>query len=216
MQHSIRHINDKDFDKVEEITREAFWNLYIPGCDEHYLVNSIKRHRDFIPDLSFVIETNGEIVGSILYTKAKVIDENKVEHEILSFGPVSILPSLHRKGLGQALITHSINEAKKLGYRAIILGGFPYHYHCYGFEGSKKYNISMPDGKFYTGIMALELYEGALKGIHGTVHFSDCLSVDKKDVEAYDKKFPAKEKKVLPCQDAFIKTATEIDLKKYR
>lgn len=215
MQYSIRLINKKDYDKVEEITREAFWNLYIPGCDEHYLVNSIKKHQDFIANLSFVIEVDGEIVGSILYTKTKVVDENKIEHDVISFGPVSIHPSLHRKGLGRTLITHSINEAKKQGYNAIIIGGFTYHYHCYGFEGSKKYGISMNDGKFYTGIMALELYEGALKNINGKVYFSDCLVANKKDVEEYDKKFPYKEKKIMPCQDAFEMAATEIDLKEY-
>lgn len=211
----IRNIEERDYGKILEITREAFWNLYKPGCEEHYLVHVISGHKDFIPALSFVIEIDGEVVGSILYTKAKVVDENKIEHDILSFGPVSIHPSLHRKGLGRALITYSINEAKKMGCRAIILGGFTYHYHCYGFVGTKKYNISMPDGQFYSGILALELYDGALKNIHGTVHLSECLKEYPVEAEAFDQIFPHKEKKVLPCQAAFVKAATEIDLNIY-
>lgn len=159
---TIRLEEEKDYRKVEEITREAFWNLYLPGAVEHFVAHSIRQHPDFIPELSFVLELDGQIIGSILYTRAKVIAEDGTEYPVISFGPVSILPEYHRQGYGRRLIEHSINEAKKLGFNAIILGGFTYHYHPYGFIGSKKYNISMPDGKFYTGIMALPLFEGAL------------------------------------------------------
>ncbi|WP_086347216.1 GNAT family N-acetyltransferase [Candidatus Enterococcus clewellii] len=208
---TIRREEEKDYRIVEEITREAFWNLYFPGAVEHLVVHSIRKHPDFIPELSFVIELDNKIIGSILYSRAKVIDKNGVEHPIITFGPVSIAPKYHRQGFGRMLIEHSLDEAKKLGFNAIILGGFTYHYHPYGFIGTKKYNITMPDGKFYTGVMALPLFEGALDGINGSVHFSKAMYPDESILEEFDKTFPPKEKKVLPHQLAFEKAASEID-----
>ena len=210
----IRQINSKDYDTVLTVVREAFWDLYKPGCEDHFLVNQLINHSDFIPELSFVIEKDGEIVGSIFYTHSKVVDDCGNEHKTITFGPVCILPSLHRQGLGRALITYSINEAKRLGFNAIIICGFPYHYHTYGFEGAKKYGISM-DGGFYTGLMALPLYDDALDGICGNIHFSDCMEVDPLEAEEFDKKYPYKEKRVLPCQAEFEKACDEIDEKDY-
>ncbi|MHC5217763.1 GNAT family N-acetyltransferase [Enterococcus sp. LJL128] len=208
---TIRLEEEKDYRIVEEITREAFWNLYVPGAFEHYIAHNIRKHADFIPELSFVIELDDKIIGSILYTQAKVVAEDGTEYPVISFGPVSILPEYHRQGFGRMLIEHSINEAKKQGFNAIILGGYPYHYQPYGFIGSKKYNISMPDGKFYTGIMALPLYEGALAGISGSIHFSESMYPDEAKMEAFDKTFPPKEKKVQASHQEFEKAATEID-----
>jgi len=211
----IRRINSDDYDTVLAVVREAFWNLYKPGCEDHFLVSKIIKHKDYIPELSFTIEKDGEIVGSIIYTHSKVVDSNGNEHKTITFGPVCILPSLHRNGLGRALITHSLSEAKQLGYNAVIICGFPYHYRTYGFEGAKKYGISMPDGRFYTGLMALPLYEGALDGISGNICFSDCMEVDSLEAEEFDKKYPFREKKILPCQDEFEKACEEIDEKDY-
>lgn len=212
---TIRHEEEKDHRIVEEITREAFWNLYFPGAVEHLLVHNIRKHPDFIPELSFVIALDNEIIGSIFYTKAKVIDKDGGVHPIITFGPVSISPECHRQGFGRMLIEHSLAEAKRLGFNAIILGGFTYHYHPYGFVGTKKYNISMPDGKFYTGVMALPLFEGALDGISGSVHFSEAMYPDESILNDFDKTFPPKEKKVLPHQSDFEKAVSEIDTYDY-
>ena len=200
---------------MEEITREAFWNLYFPGAVEHLLVHNIRKHPDFIPELSFVIALDNEIIGSIFYTKAKVIDKHGGVHPIITFGPVSISPEYQRQGFGRMLIEHSLAEAKRLGFNAIILGGFTYHYHPYGFVGTKKYNISMPDGKFYTGVMALPLFEGALDGISGSVHFSEAMYPYESILNDFDKTFPPKEKKVLPHQSDFEKAVSEIDTYDY-
>lgn len=208
---TIRHEEEKDYRIVEEITREAFWNLYFPGAVEHLLVHNIRKHPDYIPELSYVIELDNQIIGSIFYTKAKVIDKEGVAHPIITFGPVSISPAYHRQGFGRMLIEHSLAEAKRLGFNAIILSGFTYHYHPYGFVGTKKYNISMPDGKFYTGVMALPLFEGALDGISGSVHFSEALYPDESLLDDFDQTFPPKEKQVLPHQADFEKAVSEID-----
>ncbi len=211
MKITIRHELPDDFRKAEEVTREAFWNLYCPGASEHYLVQTLRKHPDFMPELSFVIELDGQLAGSIFYTRAKVIREDGGEVAVVSFGPVSIDPRFHRKGLGRALISHSIQAAKEAGHRAIVIGGFRYHYEPYGFVGAKKYGIAMPDGKYYTGIMALPLFDGALCDAQGRVHFSAALYPDMSGFDAYDATFTQKEKLILPCQEDFHRASTEID-----
>ncbi|MBO0454499.1 GNAT family N-acetyltransferase [Candidatus Enterococcus murrayae] len=212
---TIRLEEEQDYRQVEEITREAFWNLYVPGAEEHYLAHTLRKHPDFIPELTFVIELDGKIIGSIFYSKAKIIDYNGTEYPIISFGPVSIHPNYHRQGYGRMLIQHSIAEAKRLDYEAIVIGGFTYHYHSYGFVGTKKYNISMPDGKFYTGIMALPLKAGALDKIHGKIYFSEGMYPNLEGLEDFDQTFPNKKKQLLPCQAKFEAAASEIDINEY-
>lgn len=212
---TIRLEEEKDYRIVEEITREAFWNLYVPGAEEHYIAHMLRKHPDFIPELTFVIEIDEKIIGSIFFSKAKVVDETGTNYPVISFGPVSIAPEYHRQGYGRMLIEHAIAEAKNLGYEAIVIAGFPYHYHPYGFVGSKKYNISMPDGQFYTGIMALPLKEGALDHVHGTIIFSEGMYPDPDGLAAYDQTFPEKEKRVLPHQAAFEAAVNERDEKDY-
>lgn len=199
----IRKEEPKDYRKVEEVTREAFWNLYFPGCAEHLAVHNLRKSTDFIPELTFVIEVDGEIVGSIFYSHSKIVSEDSSEINTISFGPVSISPRIHRIGLGRQLITHSIEEAKKLGYRAILTLGYPYHYEPYGFVGGKKYSISMADGNFYKGLLALPLYEGALDNVSGYAVFSDALEATPEEIEAFDSTFPTKEKKVQESQKEF-------------
>ncbi len=208
---NIRREVPADYKKVEEVTREAFWNLYCPGCNEHLIIHKMRNHSDFIPELSFVIELDEEIVGSIFYTHSKVIAEDGTEYPTITFGPVSILPQYQRKGLGRALISYSIKVAKELGYKAILIGGYPYHYHTYGFKGTKTYNITMPDGQFYKGIMALPLYEGALDNVSGSLFFSDVFETDAEELEVFDKKFPSKEKKVKKSQKEFEMASMELD-----
>ncbi|WLR47194.1 N-acetyltransferase [Halobacillus litoralis] len=211
MQTNIRKENPQDYRRVEEMAREAFWNLYFPGCHEHFIIHKMREHEDFIKDLSFVIEVDGEVVGAIFYTHSKIVSKNQKEYRTISFGPVFISPEFHRKGLGRKLITHSIQAAKEKGYRAILTLGFPYHYEPYGFVGGKQYNISMPDGKFYKGLLVLPLYEGALEDISGYVVFSDALEVDDEEVTAFDQSFPPKEKKVQESQREFEKAASMLD-----
>ena len=107
----IRNEKESDYQIVEEITRKAFYNVYAPGCMEHYLVHIMRQHADFIPELDFVAELNGNVIGNIMYTKAKLTDEAGLEKEILTFGPVSILPEYQRKGYGKMLIEHSFQRA---------------------------------------------------------------------------------------------------------
>lgn len=134
----IRKEEQKDWEIVENITREAFYNLYVPGCVEHYLVHIMRKHEDFIPELDFVLERNGQVIGNIMYTKARLIDENGIEKEILTFGPVSILPAYQRMGYGKMLMEHSFQVAMQLGYDVIVIFGSPSNYVSRGFKSCKK------------------------------------------------------------------------------
>lgn len=200
---NIRNEQEQDYRRVEEVAREAFWNLYFPGCNEHVVIHNMRTHPAFIPELSFVIEVDGEIVGSIFYTHSKVVAADGTEYNTITFGPVSILPSHHRKGLGKRLITHSIEAAKSLGYSGILTLGYPYHYEPYGFKGGKKYGVSMEDGNFYKGLLVLPLYEGAFDNISGYAAFADIFDPNAAEVEAFDSTFPPKEKLVQESQKEF-------------
>ncbi|MBN2656266.1 MAG: N-acetyltransferase [Spirochaetales bacterium] len=211
MKTQIRHERPDDYRIVEEVTRDAFWNLYFPGCDEHVCIGKLRQSRDFLPELTFVMEGDGKILGSIFYSRSKIICADRLEIPTVTFGPVSIHPDYHRQGLGRKLITHSIEEARKQGHRAIIIMGYPYHYEPYGFKGGKRYGISMPDGKYYAGLQALPLYDGALDGINGFVLFSEAFEVSPEETEEYDRAFPFKEKRVQPSQKEFEIASTLID-----
>jgi len=208
---NIRNEEPKDYRRVEEVAREAFWNLYFPGGHEHYVVHKMRNHPDFIKKLAFVIEVDDKIQGAIFYTHSKIVSEDNKEYKTISFGPVFISPEFHRKGLGKELITHSIEVAKEMGHRAILTLGYPYHYEAYGFLGGKKYDISMPDGKFYKGLLVLPLYDGALDDISGYVKLSDALDVTQEEVDEFDKSFPPKEKKYQESQDEYEAASSMLD-----
>lgn len=213
----IRHETPQDYFATEHICRDAFWNLYFPGAHEHYVLHRMRKHKDFLPELSFVLEIDGQIAGGIFFTRSRIIPRSADTKPVpaVSFGPVFIAPEYHRRGLGRMLISHAIEKAKQAGHKAILTLGYPYHYSPYGFTGGKKYGISMADGKFYQGLLALPLQEHALDGISGYVQFSDVFDINPQEAEEYDKKFPPKEKLVLPCQAEYEKACTLLDETRY-
>lgn len=130
---TIRLETEKDYRAVENLTREAFWNVYKPGADEHYFVHKMRTHRDFLPELAFVLEKDGEIIGSIMYTKAWLLGEDGEKKEIVSFGPICVAPQYQRQGLSRLLIEHSFARARELGYDVDINFGNPANYVGRGF-----------------------------------------------------------------------------------
>ena len=149
----IRNEEKKDHREVEEITRQAFWNLHSPGCDEHFLAHILRAHKEFLHELDFVIEEDGHIIANIMYTKSKLIDSTGNEKAILTFGPLSVKPDYQRKGYGRALMEHSFQKARELGYDAIVIFGNPENYIPLGFKSCRKYNISIEGGLFPTALL---------------------------------------------------------------
>ena len=199
----IRNETENDYRVVEEITREAFWNLYFPGCNEHYLVHKMRNHADFLKELDFVAECDGKLVGNIMYTKAWLIDEPGNEMGIVSFGPISVLPEYQRKGIGSTLINHTKNIAIKQGVKAIVILGDPHNYCKHGFKSSKDLNISDLNGDYPYGMLALELEEGVLAGQNWKYRYSAVYEIDEKEVDEYDNSFVKKEKGYRYTQEIF-------------
>lgn len=197
---NIRPENEKDYEEVENLTREAFWDLYQPGCDEHLLVHKLRKASAFMPELDFVAELDGRIVGNILYSKAIITSENGEEYEVISFGPVSVLPSHQKAGIGSKLINHTIELAKKMGYKAVVIFGNPAYYHRFGFVNAEEFHITTSDGESFDAFMVMELYEGALRGISGRFHEDSVFYIEKEEVEVFEKKFPFKEKHITDTQ----------------
>ena len=199
----IRNERAADHKIIEDITRKAFYNVYVPGCMEHYLVHIMREHEDFVPELDLVAELDGEIIGNIMYTKAKLTDSQGEEKEILTFGPVSILPRYQRKGYGKMLIEESLERAVRLGYDAVVIFGSPANYVNCGFECCKKYNVCVEGGKYPAAMLVKELKPGALDGRKWQYSDSPVMNVDEKKAAAYDDSLEKMEKKWMPSQEAF-------------
>lgn len=146
MKLTIRLERPEDYREVEALTREAFWGVFHPTCDEHYLVHKLRNSRDFVPALDMVAESDGRIVGHILYTKARVTDAAGRENEVLTFGPLSVLPAYWKRGIGTALMRATIDRARELGYRGIVIFGHPDYYCRVGFRPAGEFGIVTGQG----------------------------------------------------------------------
>lgn len=199
----IRNELPDDYRKVEELTKRAFWNVNFPGCNEHYLAHILRTKDDFLPELDFVIEADNRIIGSIMYVKSMLVDENGCEKTILTFGPFSILPEYQRRGYGKQLLEHSFNKAAELGYEAIVIFGNPENYISSGFKSCKRYNVSL-DGEIYpVPLLVKELKEGALNKRKWIYRESCAYEIDEKEAEDFDTSFPQMEKAYMPSQELF-------------
>ena len=193
----IRLEEEKDYRRVEEVTKAAFsYPDRIKrgqiGCPyEHWMVHEL-RHRDGIPALSLVAQLeNGTIVGHIICSKAIVKKDNQALF-VLNFGPLSVLPEYQRQGIGKALVRAMIERAKKLGYGAILFFGRPEYYPQFGFKEAVIYGISDSEGYNYPSFMAMELKEGYLKDVFGGKYFESDIyndGLNRDIVSTFDKKF---------------------------
>jgi predicted N-acetyltransferase YhbS len=198
----LRLEEERDFTIVEDLTREAFWDVHCPGADEHLLVHNLRKTDVFIKGLDFVAINNDKIIGNIMYAKATV-KNNDLEYTLLTFGPVSVLPEYQNKGIGGKLINHTIKLSKEMGYKGIIIYGDPEYYKRFGFKESKEYKITNKDKKFPAALLVLELYPNALNGIEGIFDEGEAYEIDKNEAEEFDKKFIGKEKGYSKTQERF-------------
>lgn len=199
----IRLEEEKDYFEVENLTREAFWNVYRPGCFEHYVVHNLRDKDYFVRELDYVMEVDNKIIASIFYAMGNIKEDNKIK-KVLIFGPVSVLPSYQHKGYGEELINYTLNKASELGYSCVIITGNQDYYKKYGFVSASKYNIyyeGLDKDKEYPFFMIKILNEDKFD-INGGV-YSDpevYTNIDNNLLEDFDKKFTYKEKLKLKGQ----------------
>ena len=164
---NFRTENKADWKTAEQITYRAFLNAEHASGGEALLAHKLRSRPSFVPELDYVAEIDGKVVGSIMYTRSKVVSDDGGEWETLTFGPVSVLPKYQRQGVGGALIRRTIDVARELGYRAVLIYGHESYYPRFGFKPASEYGIATADGKNFPAFMALPLYDGALDGVHG-------------------------------------------------
>lgn len=199
----IRNETEADHRIVETITRDAFWNLNVPGCNEHYLAHIMRSHPDFISELDFVAELDGQVIGNVMYTKARLVDEAGAEQQILTFGPVSIHPEYQRRRYSGRLLEHSFQKAAELGYDVIVIFGNPDNYVSRGFVSCRRHNICLEGGSFPSAMLVKELHSGTLDGRTWYYHESPVYDIDDAAAEEFDKQFEPREKSWQPSQEAF-------------
>ena len=170
-----------------------FWNLFRPGCDEHYLVHILRGSDAFIPELDYVAELNGKLAGSILYAHSLILLDAGGELPVITFGPVSVAPRYQRQGIGRALIEHTAALAGQMGYPAVLIFGDPAYYSRVGFLPAKRFGIASSDNEYCAALQARELTPGALQNARGRFAEDPVYHMDPAAAEAFDQTFPPKE-----------------------
>lgn len=199
----IRSEEEKDYREVENLVRDSFWNVYCPGAKEHYVLHKLRDDIDFVKDLDFVMELNGEIIGQIVFAKSNILLNNGEVKEVLTFGPICIANKYKRKGYGKILLDYAVNEAKKNGAKALLITGNILFYGKSGFEIAKNKGIRYSDDLDADYLLVKELEKGYLDNINGIYKDPECYFVCEKDPEDfknYDASFPKREKTKLEGQ----------------
>ena len=200
---TIRQEESKDFFIVENLVREAFWNVYQPGCDEHFIVNQYRDNSDFIKELSLVLELDNKIIGYIMFSKAQIDCDNGTKLDVVTFGPLAIHPDFQRKGFGKILVDYSLEKAKDLGYTCVFICGNGEFYGKSGFVPATTKGIRYADDPEGEALYFLckELKESFLKDVYGIYHDPKGYFIPHEKPEAFEKyesTFPKKEKLKLP------------------
>ena len=200
---TIRLENKEDSSEVENLVREAFWNVYRPGCSEHYVIHVLRDDPAFIKDLDFVMEKGGRIIGQNMFMKTVINADDGRDIPVLTMGPICIAPEFKRKGYGKILLDYSLERATVLGYGAVLFEGNIAFYGKSGFNYARKYGIryhDLPEGADDSFFLCRELIPGYLDDVTGVYQTPQGYYVDDADVEEFDHQFPPKEKLKLPGQ----------------
>ena len=207
--YSIRVEEERDYLAVESLVRESFWNVYRPGCTEHYVLHHLRNCPDFIPELAFVMEADGKIIGQNVFVKAQITKSNGTAFPILTMGPICIANEYKRKGYGKILLDYSLEKAKALGYGAVCFEGNIDFYGKSGFDFASKFGIKyhgLPEGVAADFFLCKELKSGYLDGITGVYATPEPYFVaeeNPEDFEKFEREFNLKnplEKLKLPGQ----------------
>lgn len=201
--YTIRLERKEDYSEVENLVRESFWNVYRPGCLEHYVLNQMRDNCDFIPELDLVMEKGGKIIGQNVFVKAKIKSDDGSDIPILAMGPICITPELKRQGYGKILLDYSLKKATELGFGAVCFEGNIDFYGKSGFTLASKFGLryhGLPEGEEAPFFLCKELLPGYLNGVTGEYEPPQLYFVDEEKADEFDKKFPYKEKLKLPGQ----------------
>lgn len=193
-----------DYRQTEYVTREAFWNRYAPGCCEHYLLHVLRGTQGFVPELDLVAVHDGRIVGHVLSVRGVIETDDGRRCEVLTLGPISVLPAYQGRGVGRRLIERTLTVAREAGFRAVLLCGDPDYYLRRGFVPAETLGIRTADNRYAAALHVCELRPGALAGSAGRYVEDAAYEVDESAVEAFDSEFPEKEKLAdTPSQERF-------------
>ena len=199
----IRLEKKEEYREVENLVRESFWNVYRPGCLEHYVLNQLRNDKDFVKELDFVMEKDGKLIGQNMFMRAVIKADTGKDIPIMTMGPICIVNELKRKGYGKMLLDYSLDKAKDLGCGALCFEGNIDFYGKSGFTFASKFGIryhGLPEGADSSFFLCKELVPGYLAGITGEYATPQGYFVDEKEAEEFDKQFPTKEKLKLPGQ----------------
>ena len=199
----IRNEKKEDHRAVENLVRESFWNVYRPGCLEHFVIHKLRDDDAFIPELDFVMELEGKLIGQNMFMKSNIKADDGRDIPIMTMGPICIAPQLKRKGFGKILLDYSLERAKNFGCKAVCFEGNIDFYGKSGFTFASNFGIryhGLPEGEDASFFLCKELEEGYLDGITGEYATPKGYYVDENEAEEFDKNFPPKEKLKLPGQ----------------
>ena len=199
----IRNETEQDCRAVENLVREAFWNVYRPGCLEHYVLHVLRDDPAFVRELDFVMELDGELIGQNIFMKTHIDADDGRRVEVLTMGPIGIAPAYKRKGYGKKLLDYSLEKAKEMGFSAVLFEGNIGFYGHSGFDYARKFGIryhDLPEGADDSFFLCKELIPGALADVTGVYQTPQGYYVDEAAAEAFDRGFPPKEKLKLPGQ----------------
>ncbi len=201
--YAIRLEKKEDRRAVEELVRESFWNVYRPGCSEHYVIHVLRDDPAFVKELDFVLEKDGRLIGQNMFMKTVIEADDGRTVDVLTMGPIGITPELKRKGYGKALLEYSLEKAAGLGFGAVLFEGNIRFYGTCGFDYASKFGIryhDLPEGADSSFFLCKELIPGYLDGVTGVYQTPQGYYVPDEEVEEFDKGFPEKVKLKLPGQ----------------
>ncbi len=199
----IRPERPEDYGAVEYLIRESFWNVYRPGCLEHYVIHVLRGDAAFIKELDFVMEKDGKIIGQNMFMKTVINADDGRDVDVLTMGPICITPELKRKGYGKQLLDYCLERAAEMGFGAVLFEGNIKFYGTCGFDYSRNFGIryhDLPEGADSSFFLCKELIPGYLKGVTGVYQTPRGYYVDEAEAEEFDKGFPPKVKLKLPGQ----------------
>ena len=199
----IRFENKGEYREVENLIRESFWNVYRPGCSEHYVIHVLRDDPAFVKELDFVMEKDGQLIGQNMFMRTVINADDGRDVEVLTMGPICITPALKRKGYGKILLDYSLEKAAELGFGAVLFEGNIDFYGKSGFDFARRFGIryhDLPEGADDAFFLYRELIPGFLDDVTGVYQTPAGYYVDDAEVEEFDKGFPQKEKLKLPGQ----------------